>query len=57
MEGKRDLLTLMVGTIGQAAQHFNLHVPEGCTAPREVNFDPTVRSDNGTCIYDFKEEK
>ena len=55
--GKRDLVTLMVGTTGQAAQHVNLPVPEGCTDPRAANFDPTARSDNGTCLYDFKEEK
>ena len=56
MAGKRDLLTLMVGTTGQAAQHVNLPVPEGCTDPRANNYDPTARSDNGTCFYDFKEQ-
>ena len=55
--GKRDILTLMVGTIGQAAQHVNLLVLEGYTDPRAANFDPKAWSDNGTCLYDFKEEK
>eukprot|EP00252_Welwitschia_mirabilis_P014425 TRINITY_DN316_c0_g3_i1.p1 TRINITY_DN316_c0_g3~~TRINITY_DN316_c0_g3_i1.p1 ORF type:complete len:478 (+),score=98.08 TRINITY_DN316_c0_g3_i1:513-1946(+) len=42
---------------GQAAQHVNLPVPEGCTDPRAANFDPTARSDDGTCVYDFQEAK
>ena len=54
---KRDLLTLMVGTIGQSSHHVNFLVPEGYTDPRAANFDPTWRSDNRTYLYDFKEEK
>ena len=57
MVGKRDLLNLMVETTGQVSQHVNFPVPQGYTDLRVVNFDPTVRSDNGTCLYDFKEEK
>nr|ABK24548.1 unknown [Picea sitchensis] len=41
---------------GQAAQHVNLPVPEGCTDPRAANYDPTARSDNGSCEYEFKEQ-
>ncbi|XP_030440825.1 ribulose bisphosphate carboxylase/oxygenase activase, chloroplastic-like isoform X1 [Syzygium oleosum] len=36
---------------GQAAQQVNLPVPEGCTDPAATNFDPTARSDNGSCQY------
>ncbi|XP_030524480.1 ribulose bisphosphate carboxylase/oxygenase activase, chloroplastic-like isoform X1 [Rhodamnia argentea] len=36
---------------GQAAQQVNLPVPEGCTDPAAANFDPTARSDNGSCQY------
>eukprot|EP00249_Psilotum_nudum_P017743 c26469_g1_i1 orf=360-1805(+) len=42
---------------GQAAQHVNLPVPEGCTDPKAVNYDPTARSDNGSCVYDFQLQK
>eukprot|EP00250_Pteridium_aquilinum_P009043 c18405_g1_i1 orf=487-1935(-) len=42
---------------GQAAQQVNLPVPEGCTDPSAENFDPTARSDNGSCVYDFAEKK
>ncbi|GAB4833854.1 AFG3 protein [Ancistrocladus abbreviatus] len=38
---------------GKAAQQVNLPVPEGCTDPSAVNYDPTARSDNGTCVYQF----
>ena len=57
MEGKSALLTLMVGTTGQVSQHVNFIVLEGCTDPRARNFDPTVRSDNGSHLYDSKEDK
>ncbi|KAL8050315.1 hypothetical protein ABFX02_06G075100 [Erythranthe guttata] len=33
------------------AQQVNLPVPEGCTDPNAKNFDPTARSDDGTCVY------
>ncbi|PIN01435.1 26S proteasome regulatory complex, ATPase RPT4 [Handroanthus impetiginosus] len=36
---------------GQAAQQVNIPVPEGCTDPNATNFDPTARSDNGSCLY------
>nr|AFU50382.1 chloroplast ribulose bisphosphate carboxylase/oxygenase activase large isoform a [Ipomoea batatas] len=36
---------------GQGAQSGNLKVPEGCTDPQASNFDPTARSDDGTCTY------
>jgi hypothetical protein len=39
---------------GNAAQSFDVKVPEGCTDPNAGNFDPTARSDDGTCVYDFK---
>lgn len=39
---------------GKAAQQINLPVPEGCTDQNAKNFDPTARSDDGTCVYDFK---
>ncbi|XP_073526034.1 uncharacterized protein [Phyllobates terribilis] len=39
---------------GQAAQQLNkVPVPEGCTDPQAANFDPTARSDDGTCNYTF----
>lgn len=38
---------------GKAAQQVNLPVPEGCTDPGAENYDPTARSDNGTCVYNF----
>ena len=38
---------------GKAAQQVNLPVPEGCTDPQADNFDPTARSDDGTCVYNF----
>ncbi|XP_077238946.1 ribulose bisphosphate carboxylase/oxygenase activase, chloroplastic isoform X3 [Tasmannia lanceolata] len=37
---------------GKAAQQVN--VPEGCTDPSASNFDPTARSDNGSCLYQFE---
>lgn len=39
---------------GKAAQQIDLAVPEGCTDRNAENFDPTARSDDGTCVYDFK---
>ncbi|CAH9068019.1 unnamed protein product [Cuscuta europaea] len=38
---------------GKGAQHGDLKVPEGCTDPQATNFDPTARSDDGTCLYTF----
>ncbi|KAJ4906770.1 hypothetical protein Rs2_10428 [Raphanus sativus] len=38
---------------GKAAQQVNVPVPEGCTDPQAENFDPTARSDDGTCVYKF----
>nr|APB03031.1 rubisco activase large subunit [Oryza officinalis] len=39
---------------GQGAQQAgNLPVPEGCTDPVAKNFDPTARSDDGSCLYTF----
>ncbi|XWS67107.1 hypothetical protein CRYUN_Cryun05aG0258500 [Craigia yunnanensis] len=36
---------------GKAAQQVTLPVPEGCTDPSAANFDPTARSDDGSCVY------
>ncbi|KAJ0808913.1 hypothetical protein HanPI659440_Chr01g0008721 [Helianthus annuus] len=36
---------------GKAAQQVKVPVPEGCTDPSAENFDPTARSDDGTCVY------
>ncbi|KAL8171569.1 hypothetical protein V2J09_023373 [Rumex salicifolius] len=38
---------------GKAAQQLTVPVPEGCTDPQAVNFDPTARSDDGSCNYTF----
>ncbi|ONK61974.1 uncharacterized protein A4U43_C08F35510 [Asparagus officinalis] len=38
---------------GQAAQHVRITVPEGCTDPSAANYDPTARSDDGSCAYKF----
>ncbi|XP_017976262.1 PREDICTED: ribulose bisphosphate carboxylase/oxygenase activase 2, chloroplastic-like [Theobroma cacao] len=38
---------------GKAAQQVNLPVPEGRTDPSATNFDPTARSDDGSCVYNF----
>ncbi|KAF6151386.1 hypothetical protein GIB67_012246 [Kingdonia uniflora] len=38
---------------GQAAQQVNVPVPEGCTDRTASNFDPTARSDDGSCNYQF----
>ncbi|KAH6777665.1 rubisco activase [Perilla frutescens var. frutescens] len=36
---------------GKAAQQVGVAVPEGCTDPNASNFDPTARSDDGSCLY------
>ncbi|RWV91615.1 hypothetical protein GW17_00046093, partial [Ensete ventricosum] len=36
---------------GKAAQQVNIPVPEGCTDPIAANYDPTARSDDGSCLY------
>ncbi|KAI7737144.1 hypothetical protein M8C21_000957 [Ambrosia artemisiifolia] len=36
---------------GKAAQQVQVPVPEGCTDQNAVNFDPTARSDDGSCNY------
>ncbi|KAL2558029.1 Ribulose bisphosphate carboxylase/oxygenase activase [Forsythia ovata] len=36
---------------GKAAQQVGVPVPEGCTDPSAANFDPTARSDDGSCLY------
>lgn len=36
-----------------AAQQGKIPVPEGCTDPNAANFDPTARSDDGSCLYTF----
>ncbi|KAJ4836278.1 AFG3 protein [Turnera subulata] len=36
---------------GKAAQQVKVPVPEGCTDPNAQNFDPTARSDDGSCNY------
>ncbi|XP_041992588.1 ribulose bisphosphate carboxylase/oxygenase activase 2, chloroplastic-like isoform X1 [Salvia splendens] len=36
---------------GKAAQQVNVPVPEGCTDPSAANYDPTARSDDGSCLY------
>ncbi|MDG6100170.1 hypothetical protein EXU34_22180 [Alteromonas sp. ZYF713] len=38
---------------GKAAQQVQVPVPEGCTDPGAANFDPTARSDDGSCTYTF----
>ena len=38
---------------GKGAQQGKLPVPEGCTDPDAKNFDPTARSDDGSCLYTF----
>ncbi|XP_073009778.1 ribulose bisphosphate carboxylase/oxygenase activase, chloroplastic isoform X1 [Typha latifolia] len=38
---------------GKAAQQVGVPVPEGCTDPSASNFDPTARSDDGSCLYTF----
>jgi len=36
---------------GKAAQQVQVPVPEGCTDRGAKNFDPTARSDDGSCNY------
>ncbi|XP_076958181.1 ribulose bisphosphate carboxylase/oxygenase activase 2, chloroplastic-like [Bidens hawaiensis] len=36
---------------GKAAQQVHVPVCEGCTDPSAENFDPTARSDDGSCAY------
>ncbi|KAH9672434.1 Ribulose bisphosphate carboxylase/oxygenase activase [Citrus sinensis] len=38
---------------GKAAQQVKVPVPEGCTDPAAANYDPTARSDDGSCNYQF----
>ncbi|KAK0591925.1 hypothetical protein LWI29_023678 [Acer saccharum] len=38
---------------GKAAQQVNVPVPEGCTDRNAANYDPTARSDDGSCQYTF----
>ncbi|XP_027336916.1 ribulose bisphosphate carboxylase/oxygenase activase 1, chloroplastic-like isoform X2 [Abrus precatorius] len=38
---------------GQGAQQVHIPVPEGCTDPTAENYDPTARSDDGSCTYNF----
>ncbi|XVE69225.1 hypothetical protein DITRI_Ditri09bG0135100 [Diplodiscus trichospermus] len=38
---------------GKAAQQIGVPVPEGCTDRNADNFDPTARSDDGSCVYKF----
>jgi hypothetical protein len=40
---------------GFAAQQNPPPLKEGCTDPASKNYDPTARSDNGTCEYDFSD--
>lgn len=44
----------MIFYAGKAAQQVSIPVPEGCTDPNAKNFDPTARSDDGTCLYTFE---
>jgi len=44
-------LVVSIFCAGKAAQQVNIPVPEGCTDPNASNFDPTARSDDGTCLY------
>ncbi|XP_062092638.1 ribulose bisphosphate carboxylase/oxygenase activase, chloroplastic isoform X1 [Humulus lupulus] len=38
---------------GKAAQQVSVPMAEGCTDPNAKNFDPTARSDDGSCTYTF----
>uniref|UniRef100_A0A7N0UUZ9 Ribulose bisphosphate carboxylase/oxygenase activase, chloroplastic n=1 Tax=Kalanchoe fedtschenkoi TaxID=63787 RepID=A0A7N0UUZ9_KALFE len=38
---------------GKAAQQVDFPIPEGCTDRNADNFDPTARSDDGSCLYQF----
>lgn len=37
---------------GQGAQQVHIPVAEGCADPSAKNFDPTARSDDGSCLYE-----
>jgi hypothetical protein len=50
---KRLFRLLIIVWVQAAAQQFSLPVPEGCPDPSAENFDPTVRSDVGSCLYQF----
>jgi len=54
--GKNNKLSISIIVdfdAGKAAQQVNLPVPEGCTDPSATNYDPTARSDDGSCVYRF----
>ncbi|CAN1339048.1 Ribulose bisphosphate carboxylase/oxygenase activase 1, chloroplastic [Linum perenne] len=51
--GMMMMMMMMWGFAGKAAQQGSLPVPEGCTDPNAANFDPTARSDDGSCLYQF----
>ncbi|KAK2432898.1 ribulose bisphosphate carboxylase/oxygenase activase, chloroplastic [Trifolium repens] len=38
---------------GQGAQQVNFPVQQGCADPSAENYDPTARSDNGSCTYEL----
>lgn len=39
---------------GKAAEQMGgVPVPVGCADPNAVNYDPTARSDDGSCVYNF----
>ncbi|RYR26560.1 hypothetical protein Ahy_B02g060813 isoform A [Arachis hypogaea] len=38
---------------GKGAQQVHIPIPEGCTDPVAENYDPTARSDDGSCTYKF----
>nr|P10871.2 RecName: Full=Ribulose bisphosphate carboxylase/oxygenase activase, chloroplastic; Short=RA; Short=RuBisCO activase; Flags: Precursor [Spinacia oleracea]AAD13840.1 ribulosebisphosphate carboxylase/oxygenase activase [Spinacia oleracea] len=38
---------------GKAAQQVSLPVAQGCTDPEAKNYDPTARSDDGSCTYNL----
>ncbi|MCI29730.1 ribulose bisphosphate carboxylase/oxygenase activase, partial [Trifolium medium] len=37
----------------QGAQQVNFPVQQGCADPYAENYDPTARSDNGSCTYNL----
>eukprot|EP00270_Netrium_digitus_P005155 TRINITY_DN1671_c0_g1_i6.p1 TRINITY_DN1671_c0_g1~~TRINITY_DN1671_c0_g1_i6.p1 ORF type:complete len:512 (-),score=147.50 TRINITY_DN1671_c0_g1_i6:324-1724(-) len=38
---------------GSTAQQIPVPVPVGCADPNAINYDPTARSDDGSCLYNF----